>query len=151
MTKGHKTEDERITLLEGQMVALQEQVSRRGDKGDAATPAGPLQGGELTDGATGIARVTLKGVCPKENQTPVNTVISKTNGSAETIRYPKNTGDCGDITLKCLDDDGRRIRGTEVTLAKGQSIRSYSTQARTSAIAFSCAGGPGACQLEFDR
>ena len=101
-------------------------------------------------------RVSMTGRCIDAGAAPLGnyTVISQTNGQPDTIRYPKNTGECGPLTLVCLDVIGRPIPGTTAVLEKGHSLRQYSANGgRTHSIAFYCTKKDqgGACQIEFDR
>jgi hypothetical protein len=100
--------------------------------------------------APDVPRVTIKGSCDREHK---RTIISKPNGGVtETIRYPKNAGTCGPLTIVCLDNTDRRIPGTEVTIEPNESLRQYSsTGSRTFTVVFYCSGDSGECKLEFDR
>ena len=109
---------------------------------------GPRTGGPLEDSAKGAERVTLEG--PSDGK---NIVICKTNGLKDTIMYPKNVGDCGNLNIKCLDPNGRVINGTEVTLKAGESICRYTSERGAYSIVFSCDGNDKTkkAKIEFDR
>lgn len=113
-----------------------------------AVPVASPQGGILTPKENG--RVELKGTCNRSS-----TLISQTNdqGTTETIRYITNTGSCGNVTIRCLDDLNRELGGTAATLGPKQTIRSYTSPGGASKIVFSCDGhdAKGECKIEFDR
>jgi hypothetical protein len=104
-------------------------------------------GGPLADDSE------CRGYPVKDDAAVSYTVVSQCNGQDDTIMYPKNTGDCGPLTLVCLDLNGAPLATSRRTLQQGRSLRRYSSQGGTYAIAFYCQhkAGTGKCKLEFDR
>ena len=93
-------------------------------------------------------RVTLEG--PSEGK---NILICQTNNLKDTIMYPKNVGDCGNIAIKCLDSMGRDLKGTVVTLEPGESICRYKSEPGSYSIAFSSDSNDKTkkARIELDR
>ena len=108
-----------------------------------------IEGGKATTRAKD--RVKMEGTCNKKN-----TVISQTNdnGNTETINWPKNIGDCGDwLVIQCLDARKQPIRGTDVWLESGKSLKSYQSPPNAQSIVFYCPDFKkgGKCVIEIDR
>ena len=128
--------------------------TKRAKKQDGGKQPKPLLG-RIEDKAEGVPRVTIEGKCVEGEAGAGNyTIISQPNGQDETIMYPKNVGNCGPLTILCLDAMGRPLFGTRLTLATGEGVRRYSSRVGTFSIVFYCTrattGGED-CKLEFDR
>jgi len=134
------------------MVKKQQQKAARqkGEPNDGPPASGPIEPAPNSV----PPRVIMGGNCVEGRPGRGNyTIITQTNGQPDTIRYPKNVGECGPLTMLCLDSNGRPVPNTDVTLAKGDSLRQFSAGGgRHFSIAFYCTKTDGgACKIEFDR
>lgn len=110
-----------------------------------------LSGGEII--REKAERIEIQGTCDGQP-----TVISQpnNNGNVETIKWPKNTGDCGSwVVIRCLDAQDQLIPGTEVWLGRGKSMKSYMSPPTAHKIVFYCPDhditkGKN-CKIEIDR
>lgn len=100
--------------------------------------------GETSDVAERLRR-SIEGVCDSSKAA----LVSKTNGSAHTISWPKNTGSC-ELTLVSKDRNGKDIDDSAVTIPSKSWIESYSAPQATWSIVFRCATATGTCTLELD-
>lgn len=129
----------------------QQAAGQKGERNDGPPGSGPIELVPDTD----PPRVVMGGKCVKgERGRGDYTIITQTNGQPDTIRYPKNVGQCGPLTILCLDGTGRPIPNSDVTLAKGHSLRQFSAGGgRHFSIAFYCTHTDkgGECKIEFDR
>lgn len=98
-------------------------------------------------------RIEIQGSCDGQS-----TVISQpnNNGNVETIRWPKNTGDCGPwVVIRCLNAQDQLIPGTDVWIGRGKSIKSYTSPPTAQKIVFFCPDHDmthgTACKIEIDR
>ena len=141
---------EYLSDLEDKLCEIAEEVEEVADKkkgkDDGKPKGGVLESVEVGEGET--PRVAIKGTCDKKT-----TLISKTNGQSDMLMYPKNAGNCGNLTITCLDSLDRKQETSAVTLAPGQSLRRYDMVRNTHSIVFSCdgKGDDKECKIEFDR